>query len=219
MTTWLQHVSQWRDCQRCPLSQQRGRICLARGSLPASVLLVGEAPGATEDAKGLPFKGPAGALLDQIIDRSIPQGMTYTLTNLVACFPREAKERGDNEPSTKEVLACRPRLVEFINLAQPRLIVRVGGLATRHLDFNDTTSYVDIVHPAYIIRMPLAQQQMATQRCIVQIRNAIEDLPPIKPFIPWKSNHAEAEASEELQRIYDEAASRGERHPDDPIAF
>src|SRR3954471_2435855 len=98
MTTWLEHVARWRDCTRCPLSQQRSNIVLARGQVPCDVLFVGEAPGASEDALAQPFCGPAGHLLDQIVERALPPIVSYAMTNLVCCFPREAKAQGDNEP-------------------------------------------------------------------------------------------------------------------------
>lgn len=178
MSTWLEHVAKWKDCQICPLAQQRTNIVLARGTVPCDVLFIGEAPGVSEDALGLPFVGPAGHLIDQIIERSLPEGTTYALTNLVCCFPQEAKARGDNEPEHEEILACRPRLLEFIKIASPRLVVRVGRLAQ---DYAEHDAYgriagaevVDVDHPAYILRMPLAQKGMATQRVIVQIRGAI----------------------------------------------
>lgn len=191
MPTWHEHVERWKGCQRCPLGQQRDRICLARGSLPCTVLLVGEAPGASEDAIGQPFVGPAGLLLDQIVEHALPEGVSYLLTNLVACFPREAKSEGINEPEYAEIMACRPRLIELVNLAQPQLIVRVGKLATNYVPNKSWMQYVDIDHPAYILRMPLAQKQMATQRCIVRIRNAYEDVlqSPVQ-FKPWKVEDA-----------------------------
>jgi uracil-DNA glycosylase len=180
MSAWTDHVERWKDCTACGLCQQRDRIVLARGQVPADVVFVGEAPGASEDALGLPFVGPAGKLLDQIIERSLPTGTRYALTNLVACFPREAKDRGENEPEVAEILSCRPRLLDFIQLCRPKLVVRVGRLAS---DFLEHDAYgkvcgaqvVDIVHPAAVLRMPLAQKGMVVQRAIVQIRCAIAD--------------------------------------------
>lgn len=176
MSVWTEHVARWKDCTACPLHKQRGRICLARGTVPANVVFVGEAPGTSEDAIGQPFVGPAGRLLDQIIERAVSPTVTYTLTNLVCCFPREAKNRGDNEPERGEILACRTRLIEFVNLVQPRLIVCVGKLSTRWVDHGDTIPCVDVDHPASLLRMPLAQKQMAAQRAIVILQNAIEDV-------------------------------------------
>lgn len=192
MTTWTDHVAQWKDCTRCPLSQQRSNIVLARagiaggattgGRLPCDVLFVGEAPGASEDATGLPFWGPAGDLLQQIIERALPAGTRYALTNLVACFPAKAKARSDNEPERSEILACRPRLREFIGIARPKLIVCVGTLASDYVGHDaygrvGSAKVIDIVHPAFILaRLPLAQKRMAVDKAIVVIRSAFEDL-------------------------------------------
>lgn len=227
MSEWTDHVARWKDCTDCPLCQQRDQIVLARGQVPADVVFIGEAPGASEDALGMPFVGPAGHLLDGIISNAIPQpapgmfaGMglaedtpwdvahdravelgliseytvwlRYALTNLVACYPREAKGRGDNEPESEEIEACRGRLVEFVRLCRPRLIVLVGQLARRwvygasmfRLDATamqpewlprwGILEFVEIVHPAAILRMPLIQRQMAAQKAAVQIRSGID---------------------------------------------
>lgn len=177
MSAWTDHVERWKDCTACPLCSQRDRIVLARGVVPADIVFVGEAPGVSEDTLGLPFMGPAGHLLDDIIDRALPAGTRYAMTNLVACFPQEAKARGENEPDAEDILACRPRLLEFIDLCHPRLVVRVGRLAGDWCEHNAYgkvrgAEVCDITHPAAILRMPLAQKQMAVQRCVVIIRNA-----------------------------------------------
>lgn len=175
LPTWADHVAKWKNCQKCPLGCQRDRIVLARGTVPCDVLFIGEAPGASEDSLGQPFVGPAGKCLDGIIEQSLPQGVTWAMTNLVACFPREAKSVGINEPTYNEIRACRLRLVEFINLCRPRLIVRVGLLATANVSYTGA-HFIDIVHPAAILRMPLAQKQMAAQKSIVVLRSAIDDM-------------------------------------------
>lgn len=194
MSAWTDHVARWKDCTACPLCRQRDRICLARGVVPADVLFIGEAPGASEDALGQPFVGPAGRLLDRIIERALPPTVRYVLTNLVACFPREAKDCGENEPERGEVLACRSRLVEFVNIVQPRLIVCVGSLAAQYVDHGDTVPCVDIIHPAATLgpRMPLAQKQMAIQRAVVILRNAVEDMLQLgsTKFTKWGTRHA-----------------------------
>lgn len=204
---WLEHVERWRGCQRCLLSQQRGEICLARGALPCDVLLVGEAPGMAEDAAGRPFVGPAGRVLDDIVARALPEEVRCAFTNLVACYPREAKERGDNEPERAEIMECRPRLVEFVNLAQPRLIVQVGQLALSYLNFDMTVPLVHIDHPAYIVRMPLAAQHGALQRAVVRLRCAWEDVAkePREPWRPWGVQYAEGKTRRHsLRTEYDD---------------
>ena len=219
MSQWTEHAAKWGDCQRCPLAQQRDRICLARGTVPADIVFVGEAPGASEDAIGQPFVGPAGKLLDEIVVRSVGHtsskcGIPHirlAWTNLVCCFPREAKARGDNEPADKEIEACEPRLIEFVNLCRPKLIVCVGALAVRWIDHEDTIKCVDIDHPAYILRMPLAQRQMALQRAVVILRNAVEDvLQSNQEFQEWRNGgHASSETStDRLRREFTEAEER-----------
>lgn len=174
-TPWKNFADRWKNCTDCPLCEQRDRIVLARGSVPCDVLLIGEAPGESENILGIPFCGPAGKLLDDIIDRALPKGTRYALTNLVCCFPRDAKHAGTNEPAPDEISACQGRLVEFINLCKPKLIVCVGLLAADWIDHGAGIECADIVHPAAILRMPLAQRQMALQKAIVVLRNAVED--------------------------------------------
>ena len=180
MSAWTDHVARWKDCTACALCNQRSNIVLARGKVPCDLLFVGEAPGQSEDALGQPFVGPAGQLLDQIIANAVPPDIRFALTNLVACFPAEAKARGDNEPELSEIQACRPRLRDFIGLAKPRLIVCVGTLASDYIHHDAGgqvmgAEVVTITHPASILRMPLAQKQMAVQRSIVTVRNAVQD--------------------------------------------
>lgn len=212
MSAWRGHVEKWKDCTACLLSQQRSRICLARGAVPCDVLFVGEAPGASEDALGQPFVGPAGRVLDQIIERAIPTSVSFALTNLVCCFPREAKERGENEPTYKEISACANRLAEFINIARPKQIVCVGSLAAAYVDHRDTVQCVDIVHPAAVLRMPLAQKQMAVQRAIVTVRNAVDSMlwavqnGCYRGFEEWGLNNANVKQTQRLRGDYDRYA-------------
>ena len=189
--TWAQHVARWRNCTDCPLHAQRDNIVLARGSIPADVCLIGEAPGESENLIGQPFKGPAGHLLDGIVDRAKAQAeaqaLTCVYTNLVCCFPKLAKEAGDNEPTREEIAACTDRLEEFISIARPRLVVAVGTLAEVNLPLavraggtvegHETVKFwTSITNPASILRMPVAQQSMAVQRCVVILSGALERL-------------------------------------------
>lgn len=143
---------------------------------------------------GLPFKGPAGNLLDGIIERALDKSITYAMTNLVSCYPRNAKMFSDNhQPSPDEIRACRTRLTEFVNIARPRLVVRVGTLATAWADYASDMKYLDIIHPAYILaRMPLAQRQMAAQKSVVLLRAAVEDMVEsnCRNFTNWSYEHA-----------------------------
>lgn len=198
MTPYQSHVAKWSVCRRCPLCADRATVVLARGSLPCSILFCGEAPGESEDVLGQPFVGPAGHLLDHIIKEAIPleqadgpdqppTGYLYdwAFTNLVACFPKEQKEAGINEPPDEAILACRERLVELVMIAKPRLIVAVGTLARDWLDPKavrknlkplPTIPQAFIIHPAAILRAPTVQQSLMIRRSVVTLRSAIEKL-------------------------------------------
>lgn len=185
-TPFQSHYRRWANCQRCLLSKQRQRICLARGTVPCDVLFIGEAPGSSEDALGKPFCGPAGHLLDQIIEQSLGRTQidvygedswglySYALTNLVACFPRQAKDAGVNEPPEEAIEACAPRLAEFVRLSRPKLIVLVGKLAEQWGP--DQPASISITHPAAILRMDVSQKGLAVQRAVVTIADAVEEI-------------------------------------------
>ena len=184
-TAYQQHKSRWKGCRLCQLCDQRKRVCLARGSVPATVLFVGEAPGASEDVTGKPFMGPAGKLLDLIIERSEPTLLpedhyTYALTNLVGCFPREAKQDPDspNEPPDWAIESCAPRLEELARLCQPELVVAVGKLSKKWLKLLFPKGLgeqdgISLVHPAAILRTDVSQRGLAIQRSIVTLADAV----------------------------------------------
>ena len=159
------HVTEWKNCTRCELSQQRERIVLAKGDIPCDVLFLGEAPGESEDVVGLPFVGPAGRLLEALISRAVRNSavreMKFAFTNLVACFPKEMKDIGVNEPPDYTIKECMPRVSEFIALADPSRIVCVGKLASKWIErimSHSDILRIHIPHPAAILRANIANQ-------------------------------------------------------------
>lgn len=166
-------------------------MVFVRGQLPCDVLFVGEAPGDSENALGVPFIGPAGKLLDRIVEDAL-QGLYMTpenrgwdkhriaFTNVVGCYPAEQKQTGDHAPPPEALKACAPKLKELVSLAKPRLVICVGTLATKNIHLSvDTAGPIkveSIVHPAAILRANIAQQGLMIQRSIVTIRTALEDL-------------------------------------------
>lgn len=171
MTTKYQaHRHKWGQCVKCELSRQRNRVVLARGMLPSEVLFVGEAPGASEDVIGRPFCGPAGKLLDHIIERGFDGQLDYAITNLVACYPKEAKQTEDHRPPIKSIKACGCRLREIYKICQPKMVVCVGTLSQEWtpdiLDIHDGKYICGVIHPAAILRMPTFQQPLAIKRSI-----------------------------------------------------
>lgn len=188
MTPYQKHKKKWSKCKKCDLAKQRKKVCLFRGPmvglarLPTDVLFLGEAPGVSEDVLGKPFVGPAGHLLESIVKRGLPSRFFRCFTNLVACFPKEAKKEGTNEPSVKQIEACEPRLKEFLALCKPKLVVYVGKLAAKYAPTvvedaskGSIPEVVEIAHPAALLRMDASQQSLAVRRCIVAITTAAED--------------------------------------------
>lgn len=189
---WSVFVERWKDCTACGLCEHRQKVVLARGSVPCDILFIGEAPGESEDCLGQPFVGPAGQLLDRVIRRALglePGGkgfpLTYALTNLVCCIPRDEDGLGKaTEPDDDSVKACSVRLVEFVELCNPKLLVCVGKLAKDWLDpgwkhslkLHRKIPTIDIIHPAAVLRANVAQQGLLTQRAVIALRNGVESV-------------------------------------------
>jgi len=175
MTPFQRHRKKWLSCKKCVLHKTRKRVVLVRGKIPCEVLFIGEAPGTSEDSLGKPFVGPAGKLLDFIIERALDGQADYALTNLVACIPKE-KGRKLEEPSEKCIKACIPRLNEFIKLCKPLSIVLVGKLAKKYqhlLVIPGKIQYTEIIHPAAILRMDVSQRGLAIQRSIATLEDVL----------------------------------------------
>ena len=179
MTTRFQrHKKRWSKCQRCELCHDRTKAVLFRGRLPCDVLIVGEAPGASEDVLGKPFCGPAGKLLDRTVCDAVedPLGIvSFGISNLVACIPLD-EGRKAAEPPKKAIIACANRLTELRLMARPKLIVRVGKLATKHFIPKGDHNFVDLIHPAAILRMDISQQGLAYQRNVVRLQDALSEV-------------------------------------------
>lgn len=160
-----------KDCQRCKLCATRTQTVFGVGFESAPLMVVGEGPGADEDAQGQPFVGRAGKLLDEMlkaIGRSrgaADTGRAVFIANVVKCRPP-----GNRDPEPDEVAACRPYLDRQIELVRPRLIVALGRVAAQRLLATDAplsrlrgplhhygptqTPVLVTYHPAYLLRSP-----------------------------------------------------------------
>lgn len=176
MSPWKKHLKEWEHCTRCPLHKTRTNIVLARGKIPCDILFCGEAPGASEDILGKPFIGPAGKLLDYIIETAIDGQYDYALTNLIGCIPIDESGEKAGQPSMESIRACAPRLVDFIKLCKPKLIVHVGALSAKHALDLGQASTIQILHPAAILRADISTRGLAIQRCVIQLEDALEEL-------------------------------------------
>lgn len=109
-------------CTRCELSSSRGCAVVGSGSLDASIVLVGEAPGRKEDESGLPFVGSAGKLLDRLLDAAGLRREDVLITNIVKCRPPR-----NRRPKKVWVEACQPYLDEQLGIIRPRVIAPLGN--------------------------------------------------------------------------------------------
>jgi DNA polymerase len=156
------------DCTRCKLSAGRKNIVFGVGNPGADLVFVGEGPGADEDARGEPFVGAAGQLLDKMIAAmGFARGDVY-ICNVVKCRPPY-----NRNPEPDEVAACEPFLKGQLGAIKPRMIVALGKFAAQSLCREQTPisrlrgnfrTYEGIqvmptYHPAFLLRTPEAKRQ------------------------------------------------------------
>jgi uracil-DNA glycosylase family 4 len=144
------------NCQRCHLAQYRSHIVFGRGNLlSARILLIGEAPGLSEDVLGKAFIGESGKLLDEILLRSNIALEECFFTNTVLCRP--CNFRGDREtrpPTKNEVFACLQNVMSLISGAKKiEYVVFVGRISESYYK-NRLKSIVSktIVHPSAMLK-------------------------------------------------------------------
>lgn len=115
-------------CQLCGLCEGRQNPVLGEGSLDATVIFIGEAPGRKEDEMGRPFVGSAGRVLDRLLDH-IGLGREHVyIGNVVKCRPPN-----NRRPRSKEVEACSPHLERQLEIIEPGIVAPMGNSAIRHL--------------------------------------------------------------------------------------
>lgn len=159
----------------CPLRFEGAarQAVFSRGREDAPLMIIGEGPGAEEDAKGQPFVGRAGQLLDRMLAAA---GLTdrVFITNTVFWRPP-----GNRTPTPAEQMVCLPFLERAIALVQPRMLLLVGGasakamlkreegiltLRGRWLEWRSSEGDLELpamptLHPAFLLRQPAAKKR------------------------------------------------------------
>jgi uracil-DNA glycosylase len=159
---WTDFAADVAACEACSLCKTRNRTVPGVGDLRAEWMLVGEAPGAEEDAKGEPFVGQAGRLLDNMLAALGMRRDRYVyIANVLKCRPP-----GNRAPTPVEIESCRPYLDRQIELIRPKLIIALGkSAATTLLNVDATIAsmrgrihrygsvpLIVTYHPAYLLR-------------------------------------------------------------------
>lgn len=158
----------------CPLRFEgvATKAVVCRGDSKAPLMVVGEGPGADEDAQGAPFVGRAGKLLDRMLAAAGLDGRVL-ITNTVFWRPP-----GNRTPTPAEQAICAPFLERLITLTQPRMLLLVGGasaksmlkrdegilsLRGRWLEWRSSDGSLELpalptLHPAFLLRQPAAKK-------------------------------------------------------------
>ena len=115
-------------CADCALSESRTQVVFGAGAPDADVVFVGEGPGKREDEEGLPFVGPSGKLLEQLLGEiGLTRDEVY-IANVVKCRPP-----GNRDPRPEEIDACKGYLRTQLTLVDPAVVVTLGNFSSKLL--------------------------------------------------------------------------------------
>jgi uracil-DNA glycosylase family protein len=148
-------------------------------------MIVGEAPGDSEDLQGHPFVGPAGAMLDRALEEAGMDRKAVYVTNAVKHFKFEprGKRRLHMKPNAVEIQACKWWLEEEMRLVSPKLVIALGATAARALlgrvvtiaqtrgtpqTTPDGTTVWVTIHPSYLLRIPDGTRRHAEYKRFVK---------------------------------------------------
>jgi DNA polymerase len=169
----------------CALRLTATNLVFADGNPEAPLMLVGEAPGREEDARGLPFVGDSGRLLDRMLAAIGLDRTGCYITNVLPWRPP-----GNRSPSQEEIVACLPFVRRHIELVRPRVVALVGAISAKTLlDRTEGITrlrgrWFDLAcgehrvpalptfHPAYLLRTPEAKRE--SWRDLLELRRKLE---------------------------------------------
>ena len=176
---WPELKTMVRDCIACKLRAGCTQTVFGVGDQQADWLFVGEGPGADEDARGEPFVGQAGKLLDSmLLALKLKRRDNVYIANIVKCRPPE-----NRTPEADEIATCLPYLQRQIQLIQPKVIVALGKTAaTALLNTGEVTlgslrgrshafdgiPLIVTYHPAYLLRSPLEKAKAWQDLCLAR---------------------------------------------------
>jgi len=161
MERWETLKTECAGCHRCELGNTRTNLVFGVGNESADIMFIGEGPGEQEDLQGVPFVGPAGKLLDDMMEIiGLDRNKVY-IANIVKCRPPR-----NRDPLPEEQEACIGWLYRQIELIDPKIIVFLGRIAATAFikpDFRITKEHgqwfdvmgrkaMAIYHPAALLR-------------------------------------------------------------------
>jgi len=161
MDGWEELKNECAGCTRCSLAAERTNLVFGVGNEHAEVMFIGEGPGEQEDLQGIPFVGPAGKLLDDMLGLIGLDRSNIYIANIVKCRPPKNRDPHDEEKD-----ACAEWLMRQIALVDPKIIVCLGRIAAGRIirqDFRITKEHgqwfdtgscrcMAIYHPSALLR-------------------------------------------------------------------
>jgi uracil-DNA glycosylase len=150
-------------CRACPAGCQGTQAVPGEGAMGARIMLVGEQPGDQEERAGRPFTGPAGALLEELLDAAGLRRSDLYVTNAVKhfSFRERGTQRLHKSPTRTIIEHCRWWVLRERELVSPRVVVPLGRTASTALQMHGT------FHPAYLLREPDAERREAARQHVV----------------------------------------------------
>lgn len=147
----------------CGLKKLARNTVFSEGNPASDVMIIGEAPGESEDIQGRPFVGQSGQLLDNMLRAVGLSRLDTYITNIVFWRPP-----GNRTPSAEEIVMCMPYVEEHIRLINPKVLLLLGGVAVRsilntseaitrirgHRNQYKAIEVIPTFHPAYLLRSP-----------------------------------------------------------------
>jgi uracil-DNA glycosylase family 4 len=170
------------DCKKCRLWETRTKLVFGTGNPNADIMVIGEAPGADEDASGKPFVGRAGQLLTKILAAINLDREEVYIANIIKSRPP-----GNRRPMADEVEACEPYLFKQMEFIKPKFILalgltsvntllrsdyRMGDIRGKALDYRGAT-LIATYHPAALLRNP--QWKAATWEDVKALRKMYDE--------------------------------------------
>jgi len=164
-----------RNFNGCAIKKGARNTVFADGNPKSPIMLIGEAPGASEDEQGIPFCGQSGKLLNNILLAIGIKRENAYITNTIFWRPP-----GNRRPTSEEIITCRPFVEKHVELINPKLIVLVGNTAVeslldlkvamhslrgKYFDYNNRylkapIKTAVIFHPSYLLRQALKKKEM-----------------------------------------------------------
>jgi uracil-DNA glycosylase family protein len=177
------------DCRGCELWSDATQVVFSAGTRKARLMLVGEQPGDAEDREGEPFVGPAGRILDEVLEEAGIDRREVYITNAVKHFRHEmrGKRRIHQKPTVSHITACRPWLEAELTAVDPVVVICLGGSAGRAVlgrparigaergqvlepgpkAVAGTPSVVLTTHPSSILRLRDSGERRAAKKALV----------------------------------------------------